>query len=156
MSAVSQRARILEATKTQVNENFGPASSLKYFREVVRGPWQPGGSLRPKCWICDDGQSAGDANDVDVESQDRILKVKLVIDLADVLNRESVISDWSDRVEAIVLNLQNHLAAGCGVLRCNYAGDDPFDVIIGQAKTQAVWIIEFEIKYFVEVGALKH
>ena len=156
MSATSQRARILEATKTRVDQNFCKNSGNKYFRDVVRGPWQPGGSLRPKLWVCDDGQEPGEPNDTDIESQDRKLKVKLVIDLADVLSRETVVSDWSDKVEAVVLNLQNYLAPGCGVLRCNYAGDDPFDVLFGDAKTQTIWVIEFEVKYFVDVGVLKH
>jgi hypothetical protein len=60
--------------------------------------------------------------------------------------------DWSDRVERIRLKLENFSpAAGCS--RFEVLNDDPMDVVLQAGGVEAVWLIECEVEYHVEVRA---
>jgi len=60
--------------------------------------------------------------------------------------------DWSDRIEALALAIQN-FNPQCGVMRMDYLSDDPFTVEIPNGPSEKIWTIMFEYEYVVGVTA---
>lgn len=153
----SIRTLILDETRKRIDDHFNATggSVERLFRNTWRRPWMPGNIVRPSCTVVDDGQRKED--DSDVTCRDLIVKIRLVIDLAENWERQQPFVDWSDRVQKIIKDLVNWMPPGCGVERFEYISDDPIDVLLAAGKSESIWIIEFEVKYqeyFGEIGKL--
>ncbi len=138
---IAERMKILSAA--------GSGREGSWFREIFRRQWAPGNPTRPALWVTDNGCRRSGEGDSDA-TKTRILSVQLVLDLEANWKREADADLWSDRVETICLNLQNY-RSGPGVYRSDYMSDDPFDVVLLDGKVEAIWLVEFEVEYFVEV-----
>ena len=153
---MSQRGTILKSIKARAIDLFGPQGEVeKIFRGVSRSAWQPGANTaRPWATVVDDGQKVGeqyvDGSETQRDgSEDRTLNVKIVIDLEDNWGREETYETWTQRIEAICAAITNKLIPGVGCLRVRYISDEPFTVIFGD-QSQEIWILEFEVDYFVD------
>jgi hypothetical protein len=151
------RTSILDQTRTRIEGHFGVTGGTieRLFRHVWRRPWRPGNTIRPAITVSDDGQRK--EADSDNTCRDLIVRPQLTIDLAENWDRQQPFEDWSDRVQKIIKDLVNWCPPGCGVERYEYISDDPFDVTLQGAKSESVWIVDFEVKYqenFGEIGKL--
>lgn len=149
------RTLILDQTRERIEAHYGATDGTKekLFRQVWRRPWLPGNTIRPACTVVDDGQRKEDFSDV--LYRDLMLRINLVIDLAENWERQAAMQDWSDRIQDIIVDLVNWMPPGCGVERFEYVDDDPLDVLLQNAKAESVWIVRFEVKYqecFGEIG----
>lgn len=155
----TQRTKILDAWAARLGELYGPTGTEKIFRSIRRGAWKPGNPTRPALTIVDDGQeiTAHELDDKDNDpsletgSCDAILKIKLILDLEENFDREHTNKDWTNIVQDIVRRFANW-RPGCGVMNTRCEGDDPYDVLMDEGKSQQIWIIEFTVDYFFESG----
>lgn len=149
--STSQRALILDGAKSRINTAYGPAGiSAHWFRNVWRRPWAPGNQVRPALTVVDGGQQQlSDPQNEDTKEYE--LTFQTVLDLEADWSREKSEQDWSDRVEALKVLIQNWLPA-YGVLEMNYRNDEPVEVVLQAGKVEAIWVIEFTARYFCEVG----
>jgi hypothetical protein len=51
-------------------------------------------------------------------------------------------------VEYIRKKIRRWFPADCGILDVNYVADDPFDCVFMNGAVEAVWTIDFEVRYF--------
>lgn len=151
------RTLILDQTRDRMEAHWGATGGTKekLFRNVWRRPWLPGNTIRPACTVVDDGQRK--ESDSDMTYRDLLLRLKLVIDLAENWERQAPLQDWSDRIQNIIIDLVNWMPPGCGAERFEYVDDDPFDVLLQATKSESIWVVMFEVKYqefFGEIGKL--
>lgn len=150
-----QRTTILDAVKTRLAGFYGPSGTEeKIFRQTRRGPLQPTDvSMRPCLTVTDDGQERvapwGD------DTEERQLRILVTLHLAETWDRQAAVQEWGDNVERIVTKLANWCPTATGALQMNYVRDDPFDVIFTSGGSEAVWVIEFACRYFVEQGGVR-
>ena len=156
----TQRTKILDAWVDRLEKLYGPTGSTeKIFRFIRRGAWRPGNPIRPGLTIIDDGQEIT-FNELDDEknddgqtgSSDATLKIKIVLDLAENWDREQPNRDWSNIVQDVARRFGNWCPAGFGIMNTRYMGDDFFDFLAGEGKSEQLWMLEFEVDYFFESG----
>lgn len=141
------------AQKLDADYSFSKGTVAQWFRKIEVKPWTPGNTVRPAATIVDFGtRKSGKVNSA--TTKNKTLSGQIILDIEAQLTREEVIADWSDRVEMISIALQNYKAAG-GILRLDVTADDPFEVVLGEGKSENIWVIEFECEYFIEVSALE-
>lgn len=145
---MQQRTTILTNIKTRLNGYYGPSGTEdKLFREVRMGPIRPV-TMHPTLTIVDGGQERN--SPWDDEQQERILRPELWLTLADNWTRLANQQEWTDNVEMLIQKLNNWMIPNCGVLNMLYVRDEPFDVIWTEGETAAIWMVEFECRYFTE------
>ena len=153
MAAISQRARILDGYKDRIQALFGPGTAANYFRSVTRRPWMPNAAVRDCATVVDNGQRRSESGSNDETGRFWILSWSIVIDLAANWEREKTAADWSDKVQAIALAVQNWLPTK-GCMNSEYVSDEPIQVNLTSGEAVNVWVIEFETEYLADVGAL--
>jgi len=148
-----QRTLIKQRVAALLLKHFGPAGAAgQWFRGIKRAQWRPGNNVRPCVWVTDGGTVRGSGRLDDDTTKSHVLTIRLVLDLVSHFEREDTMDDWSDRVERIRLKLENFSpAAGCS--RFEVLNDDPMDVVLQAGGVEAVWLIECEVEYHVEVRA---
>jgi hypothetical protein len=147
------RTTILKNIVDRIDKNFGVGNSdKKMFREVVRGPLTRA-TMFSRCVVEDGGQTR--EAPVDNESGDRVLKVRLYLQVAASWEKATEAEDWTDNVELIAADLQNWAKPGCGILFLNYVSDEPFDVVYTSGETEAVWVMDFDVHYFLEEDGIR-
>lgn len=146
-----RRTRILQAVATALNDEFGPNAQEALFRKTVRrGAWRPGETVVPACTVVDNGcrREVGE----DDGTIDLVLSVMVYIDVAENWDREEAFEDWSDRVESIAKKLHNLQVIKTGLVR--YVDDDPWEVLLTNGKSQALWSVQFEVEYTDDFGEM--
>jgi len=140
------RTKILDAYKTRIWDLFNSTdgTEVKIFRNGWRRPLRPV-SQCPSFTVTDNGQRRAD--DLDNESEGRILSVRIFFHVADTWERESDVQDWSDYIDRIDTKLRGR-PSGYGVEDILYVSDDPFDVVFTSGSSQAVWVLDHEVRYF--------
>jgi len=147
MAVTKQRTKIVDAIKTRLNTLFGPSATLeKLFEEVRRCKLRPA-PQRPMATVLDDGQSRG-GNDDDT-STERLLQVRIALHLFEDWEKAPANQEWEDNVEKIIFAMENYLPP-YGCLSVKYQSDEPFDVLFLGGASEAIWVINFEVKYEVE------
>lgn len=121
----------------------------QWFRQVKRGMLTPLGQMRPTATVSDGGQRRVTDDEAE-NSTTRILTVAITLQLAEDWAKVEAVDAWTDRVEQIIALLHKRLAAGAGVLKCEYVDDDPVDVAFMSGATNAAWQIQIEVTYFVD------
>lgn len=150
-TSLMQRTRILEAVRARLEAKFGAHGTIKQLlRVVVRSPWKPGGTVRPKGWVVDTGVKRGGGAASD-ETKNRTGSFQVILDLKADWDRDASMDDWTEHVERISVDLQN-AGVGAGCSRLDYLSDDPVEVTLTKGPAQFVWVIEFEYDYAVECG----
>jgi hypothetical protein len=147
-----QRTKIKQEIWRLLSSMYGAQSTLRWFREINRKQWRPGGKVRPSIWITDAGTVASNSKNQSDTVKAKILSIRLVLDLESHFSREGTMDDWSDRAEQIAILVQN-FSPQCGVYRCDVTRDEPMDVVIQDGSVEAIWEIELEMEYFYEVRA---
>jgi len=144
----SLRRTIIEKIRDRIDKKFGVGKTVKQiFRDVVHGPLTRA-DVYSRCVVEDAGQSR--EKPIDNESGDRILKLRLYLQCAADWEKTEEAGDWTDNVELIIGDLQNYSEDGCGILFCDYISDEPFDVVYTNGATEAVWVVDIEVHYFLE------
>lgn len=150
---IQNRTLILQKIVERIDAKFGAGGTTqKMFRDVARGPLTRA-TMFARCVVEDGGQTRETPNDN--VSGDRTLKVKLYLQVAANWEKPTEAEDWTNNVEVLVRNLQNWARPGCGILAFNYVSDEPFDVVYTSGDTEAVWVVDFDVKYFLEEDELR-
>lgn len=145
-----QRTSILWDTTARLSGFYGPAGTeIKLFRKVQRGPMRPMSPVLPALTVMDTGQRRGEAHDE--ESEERILGIRLALQLADEWEKVGKVEEWSDNVELLIHKMVNWCPTSRGVRTMRYEQDDWIDWTFASGASEATWFIDFECQYFVEV-----
>lgn len=120
-------------------------------RLVKRGPWNPLNSVRPSAFICGFGQRRTDRINSDTVKC-RALSIRIWLDLEANWDRDSESEKWEENVQLLIDGLQNFKAAG-GVKRLDYVNDEQLEVVLIDGATRALWSLDFEAEYWVDVAA---
>lgn len=147
--ANTTRTMILANLRDKV-ELLGSANNMG-FRLVKRGPWNPLNSVRPAAFICGFGQKRGDRINSDV-TKCRVLSIRLWLDLDANWDRDSESEKWEENVQLLADGVQNFKAAG-GMKRLDYMNDEQLEVVLMDGATRALWSLDFEAEYWVDVAA---
>lgn len=147
------RTIILDNLATRMEAKFSREKGTvrQLFRQIKRGPWEPGNVTRPACTIVDYGAKRGEKNNSDT-TKGRVLAIQFVLDIEANWTREKDCQDWTDNVAQIINNIQNY-KAGPGLLRLDFETDNPFEVILADGASEQIWIIEFEAEFFEDYAA---
>lgn len=146
------RTLILDNVKARIQRLYGPEGTTgQWLRDVYRGPWILGREIRPYCTISDFGGKRSERNNSDTQ-KNRVLSFHAILGLNENWERVDKVQDWSDRVAQIAESIQNYKAAA-GMKRLDYISDDPFEVVLESGASEAIWIIEFEAEYWVDISA---
>jgi len=146
----SPRVSILEDYRARIEDRFGKTSAFPWFRQVKRGPWRPGNQIRPTLWVVDDGQESQDQW-VARDSRSFTLRFKFVLDLLANWENKDQVEEWTDRVQKLIIFALQERVRSFGMLKAEYVGDDPVDVVLQNGPSEQVWIIEFTCDYFQDI-----
>lgn len=147
--STQQRTQILDAYKSRIWRlyNSTNGTELKLFRAGRRGQYQRA-EVFPSFIVMDSGQRKGATSGN--ESESRILSVRIFFQIEGNWDRVQDVQDWTDRVDAIERNLRGR--PGYGIETIRYVGDDPWEVEFQSGGTEALWTLDHEVEYCVEVN----
>lgn len=146
------RREILDGIKSAMETRFkaNGGTVLEIFRDFYRGPVRPMVTGQPVLGVMDAGQRRVDDGDTG-DSGERILAVQLTCHVAANWETVPADDDWSDKVEAIIKELEDLDSVGAGIITINYQDDDPVELAwMAGGDVEAAWVINFEVHRFVD------
>jgi hypothetical protein len=148
----SQRLKIGQAFAERLEGRYGPSGQINQaMRKVLNGVWMPGSAVRPQATVTDGGQKRAGYDDSETEKSMALL-LQVVIDLT--ADWVSDYATWLVLIEDMITSTQNWLPPGMGCLRMEYEDDDPVTVVLADAATEEIWILNFRCTYFCPVGEI--
>jgi hypothetical protein len=145
----TRRTMALRGVRDLIAATWGPTAEGGdgTLRAVYRRPWTPADKLVQAATVMDDGQRRV-VDEGDDESDNLLLAIKIVFDLAGEWRRQNKVEDMSDFVQLVIKRLSCYLPPNCGAIAMRYIDDDPVDALLGNGQTRQLWVVSFELTYF--------
>ena len=149
----TQRTLILDWYHNLLETRYGSQSGNAWFRKTRHGVWLPNENVKPSMVVMDTGQrKARDGDDAET-SKELLLSWDIVLNLKDVFGKDKVFVEWVDRVQQIIVYIQNKCAPQLLVSN-DYQDDEPIQTVLADGAVVEAWRIGFESRYAAEVGEL--